>query len=49
MNDLAKPQLARNVRRVGRLDIPGGGQVRDSVVVPRASVVTIVSLSPGLL
>jgi len=30
MNDMSKgesPQLARNVRRVGRLDIPGGGQV----------------------
>ncbi len=29
MNDMAKtPSLARNVRRVGRLEIPGGGQVR---------------------
>ena len=31
MNDASKsatPQLARNVRRIGRLDIPGGGQVR---------------------
>ena len=29
MNDRsATPQLARNVRRIGRLDIPGGGQVR---------------------
>ena len=30
MNDHSKsatPQLARNVRRIGRLDIPGGGQV----------------------
>jgi hypothetical protein len=30
MNDISKPnpaQLARNVRRIGRLDIPGGGQV----------------------
>jgi hypothetical protein len=29
MNDAsATPQLSRNVRRLGRLDIPGGGQVR---------------------
>ena len=28
MNDRAQVDLARNVRRVGHLDIPGGGQVR---------------------